>query len=477
MAGTTVEPMTKQKKESTLLAHDGLPMDDSANAKRLEKVSGDRLRYVHAWGKFLVWRKDGLWSTDYKEALATELAKGVSVEFRKALPPFNPEDAVSVMEHQWSKQMAQRGGLAAMLNTFRAMVLIDHEQLDSEPELLNVKNGTIDLRTAELLDHDRFDFITQQSLVEYDPDAECPTWEECLERWQPDPEIRHYLQVRAGACATGLATETLDIDFGSGANGKSKFHGAIQHVLGEYAVVPHKSLIVTQKHEQHPTNIAALFRKRLAVTSETKSADSLDEERVKSITGSDKLTGRRMREDFWDFYPSHTLIIHTNYKPKIRGTDEAIWRRVRLVPWEVTIPENERDEFLAAKLEAEAPGILRWVVEGAHEFLAKGITVPDSIRAATDDYRQGEDLIGQFLAEMVEVTKDADDVENFSDIQQAVTEWSESEGLKWALSLNQLTDALEARGAWRGARVRVHAITKTYQTTAWHGLRLGPFED
>jgi putative DNA primase/helicase len=266
-----------------------------------------------------------------------------------------------------------------------------------------------------------------------------------------------------------------------GANGKSKFWGAIQYVLGEYACVPSKTLLVTQKHEQHPTQVAALFRKRLAVTSEAKSSDSLDEERVKSLTGKDRLTARRMREDFWDFDPSHTLVIHTNYKPKIKGTDEAIWRRVRLVPWEVTIPEDQRDEFLAQKLEAEAPGILRWVVDGAREFLAKGLDVPDSVRAATDDYRQGEDLIGQFLAEMVEVTNDPADVETFLDIQQSATEWSESEGLKWSISLNQLTTELENRGAVRGRRVRVDVLERggwnTKQTSEWHGLRLGPFDD
>lgn len=466
--------MASKPQSTVLLAHDGLPMDDSANAERLVGVSGERLRYVHSWGKFLVWRKTGVWTLDTKEALSTELAKGVSVEFRKGLPPYDPNDEQRKMEHQWSKQMAMKHGLTSMLGAFRAMVLIDHEDLDSNPELLNVANGTIDLRTGELYDHNRFDYITQRSSIEYDPDVTIsPFWLECLETWQPDPEIRHYLQVRAGACATGIATETIDIDWGSGANGKSKFWGAIQYVLGEYAMVPAKSLLVTQKHEQHPTQVAALFRKRLAVTSETKSADTLDEEKVKSLTGKDRLTARRMYEDFWDFDPTHTLILHTNYKPKIRGTDEAIWRRVRLVPWEVTIPEDQRDDFLAQKLESVAPSILRWVADGSQEFLRDGLVVPASVQAATDDYRRNEDLVGLFLADMIEVTQNPSDVVNYSDIQYAANEWIETGGYRYEFSPRQMTDALTRAGATQGRRVRV----LTGQTTEWTGLRLGALID
>jgi putative DNA primase/helicase len=254
------------------------------------------------------------------------------------------------------------------------------------------------------------------------------------------------------------------------------------YVLGEYAVVPHKSLIVSSKNEHHPTNIAALFRKRLAVTSETKSADTLDEERVKSLTGKDRLTARWMYGNFFDFDPTHTIIIHTNYRPKIKGTDEAIWRRVRLVPWLVTIPEKDRDPYLSDKLKEEAAGILRWVVEGAREFLAKGIDVPESIRVATDDYRQGEDLIGQFMVDMVDVTKVPADITTFHAVQVAAKEWSEGEGLKWSISLNALVDTLESRGAVKGKRVRIDVLDDrkgwvTKQTYEWSGVRLGPFDE
>ena len=185
---------------------------------------------------------------------------------------------------------------------------------------------------------------------DYDPKAVAPLWDKCLQKWQPDAEVLDYLQTRTGAGATGIPTETVDIDYGEGGNGKSKFHGAVQHVLGPYATVPHKSLLVAGRYEQHPTVIAKLFRKRLAVASETSAAEALNEEQVKNLTGGDRLEGRRMREDPWEFWPTHTLVMFSNHKPAVRGRDEGIWRRLRLVPWEVTIPAKDRDEHLLAKL-------------------------------------------------------------------------------------------------------------------------------
>ena len=208
-----------------------------------------------------------------------------------------------------------------------------------------------------------------------------------MQRWQPNPDVRDYVQLRAGAGATGIPTETVDIDYGGGGNGKSKFHGAIQHVLGPYATVPHKSLLVAGRFEQHSTVVADLFRKRLAVASETKDAEALDDESVKNLTGGDRLKGRRMREDPWEFWPTHTLVMFSNHKPTVQGRDEGIWRRLRLVPWQVTIPENERDEAPRRQTPAEAPGILRWVVDGARRYNSAGLRPPAAVRDATDEYR------------------------------------------------------------------------------------------
>jgi len=275
--------------------------------------------------------------------------------------------------------------LAGLVRLARAIpgVIVRHEDLDADPYILNCANGTVDLRTGELRHHDPADLCTKQSPVDYDPDATAPLWAKCLERWQPDMEVLEYLQREVGAGASGLQTETLSIHHGSGGNGKSKFFGAVQRVLADYSVEPHKSLLVNSRHEQHATVVTSLFRARLAVAYETSESDRLNDEQVKNLTGNDRLRARRMREDEWSFNPTHTLVMVSNNLPAIRGTDEGIWRRVRLIPWDVTIPPTERDESLGTKLQAVEPGILRWIVDGCRRYLATGI---DDARA-----RSGED--------------------------------------------------------------------------------------
>jgi putative DNA primase/helicase len=377
---------------------DGHRATDVCNAARLLEQAGGRLHYVHAWGKWVVYQR-GRWTLDENDALVTEQGKCVArALFALAAKATDKEERKTIWS--WALRSEASGSIAAMVRLARGIpgVLVEHEELDADPYLLNVRNGTIDLRTGQLRLHDPADLITVQCPVSYDLNAKAPLWEACLQRWQPDPEVRDYIQLRAGAGTTGKPTETVDVDYGSGSNGKSKFWGAIQHVLGDYAVVPHKSLLVAQRHEQHDTVKARLFRKRLAVASETKAADTLDDEQVKNLTGGDRLQGRRMREDPWEFNPTHTLVMFSNHKPAVQGRDEGIWRRLRLVPWAVTIPENERDDDLAAKLRAEAPGILSWLVDGARRFIAEGLTPPDVVRAATDAYRADEDAIGRFVA-------------------------------------------------------------------------------
>jgi putative DNA primase/helicase len=238
--------------------------------------------------------------------------------------------------------------------------------------------------------------------------------------------VLEYLQREAGAGATGQPTETLSVHHGGGGNGKSKFFGAVQYVLGDYTVVPHKSLLVTQRHEQHETVKADLFRKRLGVASETKAVDVLDDEQVKALTGGDRMRARRMREDPWYFWPTHTLIIITNHRPAIRGRDESMWRRVRLVPWDVTIPAGERDPGLADKLKAEAPGILNWIIAGARRFLADGFDPPAAVRAATDDYRAEQDTVGRFISEVLVIGRG---FVRSADLKAEIEGWCEELGL------------------------------------------------
>lgn len=422
-------------------APDGYRLTDAGNAARLIEVAGDQLRFVHAWGRWLVYL-EGRWTVDVGDALVTEHAKEVARGLFLLLPDCADETKKKLFNAAVRAESAS--GIAAMIRLARAIrgVIIDHEDLDADPYLLNVRNGTVDLRTGRLRTHDPADLLTLQCPVDFDPDATAPLWNECLERWQPDPNMRAYLQLEAGAGATGIPTETVSIHFGAGANGKSKYFGGIQHVLGPYAAVPDKSLLMQQPHQQHPTVKAALFRKRFIVASESKAADALDDEHVKSLTGGDRLLARRMREDFWEFAPTHTLVLFSNHRPTIHGSDEGVWRRVRLFPWEVTIPENERDLHLAEKLQKEAPGILAWTVEGARRFLEEGFDPPDTVRAATDRYRIEEDVVGRFVDEVLKIV---DGWTWSSDIRDALDRWCTDEGVP-PISMNDVAAVLEERG-------------------------------
>jgi putative DNA primase/helicase len=384
---------------------DGFRPTDVGNANRLVAAADGSIRYVHAWGRWLVYN-DGRWIIDSNDALVTEKAKQVPRRLLELAVTLDSKERDATWRHALRSE--QSGAITATLRLARGVpgVLVDHDRLDTDPWLLNVRNGTVDLRTGRLRPHDPDDLLTMQAPVIYYPTARAPLWEACVERWQPDPEVRGCLQRAVGSAATGHPVENLFVNIGTGANGKSKFFGAVAHVLGPFAVVPHKSLLVTSRHEGHPTHVASLFRARMLVAPETTQDDRLDEEMIKNLTGGDTLRARRMREDEWAFQPTWTAFMHSNHRPRIRGTDEGIWRRVRLIPWNVTIPPHERDEHLAAKLAAEAPGILNWIIAGALDWHERGLDEPATVLTATDEYRRGEDHLGRFLHDVIDTSDD-----------------------------------------------------------------------
>jgi putative DNA primase/helicase len=442
------------------IAPDGYSLSDVGNAARLVDVSNGRLRYVDAWSKWLVY-VGGRWVVDVSGARVTRYAKRVSTALFAQVGALTGEARDKLFAFARSAERA--ASIASMIGLARELVLVDHEQLDADPRLFNVRNGTVDLCTGELRPHDPDDLITMQARVAFDPEASAPTWTECLETWQPDDDVRAYLQAEAGAGSTGIATQTLSVHLGPGANGKSTYLAALQYVLGEYAVTPHKSLLLAGQHEQHETVKADLFRRRLAVHVESKSGAALDEEQVKAITGGDRMRARRMREDSWFFDPTHTLVIVTNHRPTIHGRDEAIWRRVRLIPWSVTIAKDDRDRDLLVKLKAEAPGILTWMVAGARTFLAEGFEPPDAVSAATAAYRADEDTVGRFITSALELgVGSVASVDLFAEFER----WCNEQGVPTP-NVADLTAALVDAGYGRGRR----RSGGRYVTT-WSGVRL-----
>jgi putative DNA primase/helicase len=304
-------------------------------------------------------------------------------------------------KHWLVSQNANRLRAMIDLATTEPGIPVTIDQLDADPFLLNVANGTLDLRTGSLRPHQRSDLITRLSPTRYNEHATSTTWTTFLrDVFDGDDELIRFMQVSAGIALTGDVTaQYLWFLYGLGANGKSTFLNAVRYVLGDLAIQLDARLLMTTHNDQHPTGLTDLRGVRLATTVEVEQGRQLAESLVKQLTGGDPIRARRMRADFFEFTPSHKIWLASNHLPAIAGTDHAIWRRILLVPFEVTFTDQQQDPDLGKKLEAEGPGILAWMVQGGLDWQANGLTIPDRVKTATDGYRAQEDHIGRFLAD------------------------------------------------------------------------------
>lgn len=405
---------------------------DRANSRRLIQTYGDIIRYCHPWGKWLVWNGSH-WQVDDSGAvmrLAMAIADKVWMDAKNCL---TKEVA------DYARKTSSRGSLKAMLELAAAELSISVKELDSNPWLLNCPNGTIDLRTGVLRPHRREDYITKLCPTAYKPGSDAETFFKFMESLFEAYIVVQYLQRYFGYCLSGSVTEQiLTILYGTGSNGKSTLLSLIMSVLGpDYTAAAPASLLLEKKAgESHPTELAGLFGKRFVVAQETSAGSRLAEATVKQLTGGDPITARRMREDFWEYLPTHKLAMATNHRPGIKGTDHAIWRRVVLIPFErkfwnpdkgETGPEVlQQDKALPAKLANEREGVLAWMVQGCIEWQQGGLQIPDCVRAATEEYRSEEDTVGRFIGECC-LTGQSYRVK-FSSLFTALEEWCNDSG-------------------------------------------------
>jgi putative DNA primase/helicase len=230
-----------------------------------------------------------------------------------------------------------------------------------------------------------------------------PVWDAFLERVAPDPELRAFLKRFCGYCLTGITSEHKFVfAYGTGANGKSTFINTVAAILGDYATVADVGTFIASNTERHPTDVAKLHGYRLVVAQETEKGRRWDETKIKTMTGGDKMTARFMRCDFFDFVPKFKLCIVGNHKPRLDNVDEAMRRRMLLVPFLVQIPPEERDPDLPLKLKAEWPAILRWMMDGCMEWQQIGLAPPKIVTDATDEYFDDQDVIRQWLEDCTE---------------------------------------------------------------------------
>jgi len=398
-------------------------------------------------------------------------ARGRAAEAVKQMARDIGAEAAALLDPNLFKDATRAGsaaGVRAILELARSApeIAFSPEEADSDPWLLNVQNGTLDLRTGKLRSHARRDLITKCCPVAYDPNAKAPRFEKFLSEIQPRLDVRDFLARCFGYAVIGIVREhVLIVYWGPGANGKSVLVDVVTHVLGDYAK-PGPSSLIVDDGKQHPTDVASCFGSRLVVVHETKRGASFDASKVKLLCGGDRLTARYMRQDFFDFAPTHTLVMLSNYRPQADSTDAALWRRVQLVPFDVVIPPEKQDRELAEKIKsAESAGLLRWIVDGAVQWQKQGLNPPDVVREQTAAYRAAEDVIGQFLEERCVRLKAAS--VRAAALYSTFKSWCSDTGAN-VVRMNDFSAELQARGFER---------KRDSRGAAYHGIGLHALED
>ncbi|MFN0150823.1 MAG: phage/plasmid primase, P4 family [bacterium] len=426
-------------------------LTDTGNAARFGTQHGASIRFVRDLGGWLIW--DGTrWRRDDKcevQELGKATARSLYVEASRA----SKDAADEIAKH--AKKSMSHAGIRAMLALAESLDGIARlpEDFDCDPHAFNVKNGTIDLRTGELRPHAPTDGITKVAGVHWDESAQCPRWQSFLsEIMDGNARLICFLRRAIGYSLTGSVREqALFIAHGSGANGKSTLLETIRALLNDYAKATPAETFLVNRNDSIRCDLAALRGARLVVAQETESGRRLAESLVKQLTGGDALTARHLYREFFTYVPTFKPWLVTNHRPRIVGTDHAIWRRVHLIPFAVTFAPERQDKDLVATLRSELPGILTWAVRGAMEWNAEGLRPPEEVKAATDAYRRDQDTLADFLEERCIVGETL--VSTVADLFRAYTTWCESTGER-ALGSRTFGEALEERGfhAHKGAK-------------------------
>jgi putative DNA primase/helicase len=450
---------------------DNIHLTDLGNARRVVKRHGADLRYCGPWKTWLVW--DGRrWMEDVTGETVRRVKETQGSLFNWCVERIKAsgDDPENAAEKESVKRLLNH---ALKWEDARAMAR-SLEQARSEPEipilpgdlnrdgmLLNLLNGTLDLRSGKLLSHQRENLITKLAPVVYEPEARCPLWLKFLDRIMAgNRDLIAYLQRVVGCGLTADASEqSLWFFHGAGANGKSTFLSTILAMLGDYGMQAVSDLLMMKNHESHPTERADLFGKRLVATIETEEGKRLAEALMKQLTGGDRMRARKMHQNFFEFDQTWKIILAANHKPVIHGTDHAAWRRIKMIPFTVTIPENEKDKALPTKLKAEQSGILTWAVQGCLDWQRSGLGEPDEVRQATAGYQAEQDTVQGFIDECCQIHPEAK-VQS-SALLKAYTAWS-GDKLMTAPAFRkrmkdkgfQSTEGTGGRYFWRGLALK-----------------------
>lgn len=375
---------------------------DVYNADCFVKKYSNRIKYCRQLGWLFY---DGKrWNRDIGEVTAAKFSRQTARALYTLLKTARIDEEHRTIFSWFLRSQTDRK-IQAVVHLARSYdeILVPSEKLDVDPYIFNCENGTINLRTMEFYKHRPSDMITQVAPVTYDPEAIFAPWLDYLNTWmQGDSEKIDYLQRLGGMCLTGdTCARAFPIFYGSGFNGKSVFLDTLRGLMGDYAWEGPEDLLAEKEYRSHPTEIAALAGKRLVTVSETAKNMRLRTSLIKRMTGDQMQTGRFMRQDSFTFKTTNKTILMTQNKPRITETSNALWDRLHLVPWLYRIPKEDQIPGLTEKLMPKWSPILNWFLDGCRKW-RKGngsLEPPDSIKTATQEYRQASDILGDFVDE------------------------------------------------------------------------------
>jgi putative DNA primase/helicase len=428
-------------------------LTDLGNGERFVDQHHPDVRYCYEWDKWLIW--DGRrWVIGDQAALTRRAHATVRSIYRETANTPDENRRINIAKHAVRSEATAR--VESMLQSAKPYLVVKPDELDQHSMYLNVSNGVIDLQTGELIPHNRDLMLTKLIDVPYHINAGYPEWEQFLDLVTGgDKELQLFLQVAVGYTLTGRTDEhALFFLYGVGQNGKTTFTEAIRRLMSDYAQrVDIEALLQSFSRGQAATpSVASMAGARLVLSSEIPESRKLNESLIKDLTGGDTMTARFLYSNPFTFEPTHKLWMFGNYKPRISGTDEGIWRRVRVIPFRVTIPNDVRKPMheVIASFEAEMPGILAWAVAGCLLWQANGLRMVDAVKEATSEYRSDQDVVQQFLEDRCEMNADFTVEKN--ELYKAWQIWCESVGEKDASrkSKKWLTQQMTKRGFEHG---------------------------
>ncbi len=397
---------------------------DLFNAKMMIGEYGSKIRFCAAWKRWLIW--DGRrWRGDDGNIIYQMAIDTIKRMYSKALENKTGDETLAMMEHAGRSESARKIEAMIRVAGWNRELNIMPDDLDRHPFIFNCKNGMIDLETGRLYPHEKKRMITKVSMIAYEAEEKCPVWKKFLKDiFGRNRELINFIQRVLGWALTGdNSSQAMFILYGNGANGKSTFINTIMKLMGDYAASTPTETFMQKKGDQASNDIARLKGIRFVSAMEAEYGGKLAEAVIKRLTGNDVISARFLYGEFFDFLPTFKIFMATNHKPKIGGMDNAIWRRIRLVPFEVSFPEDKQDRKLSEKLENELPGILAWIVEGTLKWMKEGLGNTPAVLAATTEYRFEMSAIETFLAE--ECIREENTMVKSQELYNAYKKWCE----------------------------------------------------